>query len=232
MKGVIAIETPIQKALLLMGEEKYREFVSKLIPTVKKDTIIGIRTPVLRRYAKTLENCQAFLNELPHKYYEENNLHAFLIEREPNFDKCIEGLDAFLPYVDNWSTCDCMKPKILKRYPDKLLIHIQRWIKSNDIYAVRYAINLLMSFYLDENFDEQYLCLVANIKSDEYYINMMRAWYFATALAKQYKYALPYIENNMLDEWTHNKTIQKARESYRITNDKKKYLKTFIRKKK
>ncbi len=210
-----------------MGEEEYREFSSKLMPTVEKSTVIGIRTPLLRKFAKELDDYNDFLQELPHEYYEENNLHAFLIEKEKDFEKCIERLNAFLPYVDNWATCDSMKPKVLKKEPEKLLKHIKKWLKSKDAYAVRYGINLLMSFYLDENFDRRYLTLVADVKSGEYYINMMRAWYFATALAKQYEETLPYIENKVLDVWTHNKTIQKAVESFRITKEQKEYLKTF-----
>ena len=209
-----------------MGEEEYREFSSKLMPTVEKSKVIGIRTPLLRKFAKSLDNYEDFLTELPHKYFEENNLHAFLIEREKDFEKCIEKLNVFLPYVDNWATCDSMKPKILKKEPEKLLEHIKIWLKSKDTYSVRYGINLLMSFYLDDNFKRDYLMLVADIKSDEYYINMMRAWYFATALAKQYKQTLLYIENKVLDKWTHNKTIQKATESLRITKEQKEYLKT------
>lgn len=212
-----------------MGEEKYREFSSKLMPTVSKDKVIGIRTPILRKYAKDLENYDEFLTDLPHKYFEEDNLHAFLIERERDFEKCIEMLDTFLPFVDNWATCDSMKPKVLKKEPEKLLVHIKRWIKSKDVYTVRYAINLFMSFYLDENFDSDYLDLVADVKIEEYYINMMRAWYFATALAKQYNATVPYMENNVLDEWTHNKTIQKSIESFRITEEHKNYLKKLKR---
>lgn len=223
--GVIFIETNIQSSLKLMAEEDYKEFSSKLMPTVDKSTVLGVRVPLLRKYAKTLENYEDFLTELPHKYFEENNLHAFLIEREKDFDKCIERLDAFLPYIDNWATCDGLKPKVLKKEPEKLLKHIKRWITSKDVYAVRYAINLLMSFYLDENFNEKYHKIVANVKKDVYYINMMRAWYFATALVKQYETTLPYIENKKLDTWTHNKTIQKAVESFRITNEQKQYLK-------
>lgn len=209
-----------------MGEEKYREFSSKLMPSVEKSKVLGIRTPILRKYAKELENYDAFLSDLPHKYFEENNLHAFLIERERDFDKCIELLDAFLPYVDNWATCDSMKPKVLKKEPEKLLKNIKKWTNSKDVYAVRYGINLLMSFYLDDNFHKDYNKIVASIKSDEYYINMMRAWYFATALSKQYKETLFYLENNILDTWTHNKTIQKAIESLRISKEQKEYLKT------
>ncbi len=212
-----------------MGEAGYRQFSSNLMPTVDKSKVIGIRIPILRKYAKGLENYEEFLNELPHKYFEENNLHAFLIEREKCFDRCVELIDGFLPYIDNWATCDSMKPKVLKKEPEKLLKHIKKWIESKDVYAVRYAINLLMSFYLDENFDEEYLMIVANVKSNEYYINMMRAWYFATALAKRYKETLPYIENNVLDIWTHNKTIQKAIESFRISKEQKQYLKTLKR---
>ncbi len=230
LKEVITIKSDIQKTLISMGEEAYREFSSSLMPTVDKSRVIGIRIPILRKYAKVLENYEDFLNELPHKYFEENNLHAFLIEREKDFDICIEKLDAFLPYVDNWATCDSMKPKVLKSEPDKLLKHIKKWICSEDVYAVRYAINLLMSFYLDENFNESYLETVAEVKSDEYYVNMMRAWYFATALAKRYEATLPYMENNKLDIWTHNKTIHKAVESFRISKQQKQYLKTLKRK--
>lgn len=220
------MKSAIQKVLISMGEESYREFSSRLMPTVEKSKVIGIRTPILRKYAKSLENYEEFLNELPHEYFEENNLHAFLIEREQDFDRCIEKLNAFLPYVDNWATCDSMKPKVLKKEPEKLLIHIKKWLNAKDVYAVRYGINLLMSFYLDENFNEDYLKIVADIRSEEYYINMMRAWYFATALAKQSDAALPYIEDKVLDTWTHNKTVQKAIESFRISKELKQYLKT------
>ncbi len=209
-----------------MGEEAYREFSSRLMPTVEKSKVIGIRIPILRQFAKGLENEEEFLNALPHEYFEENNLHAFLIEKEKDFDRCVEKIDAFLPYIDNWATCDSMKPKVLKKEPEKLTEHIKKWMQSKDVYAVRYAINLLMCFYLDEQFDKDYLEMVANVHSDEYYINMMRAWYFATALAKQYKETLPYIENHVLDAWTHKKTIQKANESFRIPAEQKQYLKT------
>ena len=219
----------IQKTLLSMGEESYREFSSKLMPTVEKSRVIGIRIPILRKYAKSLENYEAFLQELPHTYFEENNLHAFLIEREKDFDRCVEKLDAFLPYVDNWATCDSMKPKVLQKEPKKLLLYIEKWINAKDVYTVRYAILLLMSFYLDELFDRKYLQMVAEVGSNAYYINMMRAWYFATALAKQYEEALPYIENRKLDAFTHQKTIQKAIESLRITKEQKAYLKTLKR---
>ncbi|MBO5743471.1 MAG: DNA alkylation repair protein [Clostridia bacterium] len=229
MKKVIVIKEIIQKTLISMGEEDYKEFSSNLMPTVEKDRVIGIRIPVLRKYAKELENYDEFLTNLPHKYFEENNLHAFLIEREIDFGNCIEKIENFLPFVDNWATCDSMKPKVLKKEPEKLLKYIKKWLKSKDVYAVRYAINLLMSFYLDENFNKDYLLIVANVKSDEYYINMMRAWFFSTALAKRYKETLHYIENSVLDIWTHNKTIQKAIESRRISKEQKQYLKTLKR---
>lgn len=226
-KEVIIITSEIQKMLLSMGEEAYKEFSSALMPTVDKNKVLGVRIPILRKYAKSLESYDAFLEKLPHRYFEEDNLHAFLIEREKDFNQCIKCLDRFLPYVDNWATCDSMKPKVLKKEPEKLLLHIEKWLSSEHTYTVRYAINLLMSFYLEENFREEYLGMVFNIKSEEYYINMMRAWYFATALAKQYEKTVPIIENKMLDVWTHNKTIQKAVESNRIPNEKKEYLKTF-----
>ena len=225
-KEVSIIKENLQKALFSMGEENYKEFICKLIPTIEKEKIIGIRTPLLRKLAKELINYDSFLTSLPHTYYEENNLHAFLIERETDFDKCIEKLNAFLPYVDNWATCDGMKPKVLKKEPQKLLTHIKKWISSEDVYTVRYGINLLMSFFLDDYFNEEYHRLVANIKSEEYYINMMRAWYFATALSKKYEETLPYIEKKTLDPWTHNKAIQKATESHRITKEQKAYLKS------
>lgn len=209
-----------------MGEKEYRDFSSRLLPTIDKEKVIGVRIPILRKFAKGLKNYEDFLEELPHEYFEENNLHAFLIEREQDFDKCIEMLERFLPFVDNWSTCDSLKPKVLRKEPQKLLKYIKKWINSKDVYAVRYAINLLMSYFLDDNFDEEYLLMVLKIKSDEYYINMMRAWYFATALAKQYEKTLPFLENHSLDTWTHNKTIQKAIESFRISKEKKEYLKT------
>lgn len=215
----------IRNTLLSMAEPAYGDFSAKLMPTVPRAAVIGIRVPKLRNYAKSLTDYEDFISDLPHRYFEENNLHGFLIERERDFDRCIGLLERFLPFVDNWATCDGMKPRVLKAQPEKLLGHILRWLDSEKVYTVRYAINLLMSWYLEEYFEERFLLLVAEIRSGEYYINMMRAWYFATALAKQYSAALPYIENRLLDPWTHNKTIQKAVESYRITAEQKEYLK-------
>lgn len=197
-----------------------------LMPGIDKCNVIGIRIPILRKYAKSLKDYDDFLGDLPHKYYEENNLHAFLIEREQDFTKCTQLLDIFLPFVDNWATCDSMKPRAIKNEPEKLLINIKKWIEAKEVYAVRYAINLLMSLYLDENFKIEYHKMVAGVKSEEYYINMMRAWYFATALAKRYEETVPFLEERILDKWTHNKTIQKAIESLRLTKEKKEYLKS------
>ena len=225
----IVIKKEIQKTLLSMGEEGYRDFSSSLMPTIPKERVIGVRIPILRRYAKSLKDYEQFLSDLPHTYFEEDNLHAFLIERETDFEKCIEKLNAFLPFVDNWATCDSMKPKVLKSDLQKLYLHIKKWLRSKDVYAVRYGINLLMSFYLDDAFQREHFSLVAKVKSGEYYINMMRAWYFAEALNKRYDEALAFIKENNLDTWTHNKAIQKATESRKISENTKKHLKTLKR---
>lgn len=223
----------IKSDLFGMQDVKYKEFHTKLIPTVDKDTIIGVRIPDLRKMAKELsknEDIDIFLNILPHQYYEENNLHAFIIETEKNYDKCVEKINTFLPFVNNWATCDSMRPKVFSKNTDKLIAEIENWIKSKKAYTVRFGIECLMTYYLDKEFNEKYLQSVCDIQSEEYYINMMRAWYFATALAKQYDSTVKYIENKNLDTWTHNKTIQKAVESYRITKEQKTYLKTLKRK--
>lgn len=212
--------------LLKMADAAYKEFMAPLVPTVDKSRIIGIRTPKLRAYAKEMPHSEEFMAVLPHKYFEENNLHAFLIEQIKDFDACITELNRFLPYVDNWATCDSMRPKCFKKKLEKLVIIIEKWLASSHIYTIRFGIQALMLYYLDDQFDERYLVKVAGIKSDEYYVNMMIAWYFATALAKQYDSAVKYLENGNLSKWVHNKTIQKARESYRITAERKQYLKT------
>ena len=219
--------------LYKLQDKKYRDFQIKLIPNINSNTIIGIRTKELKKYAKELvkdNNYMSFIEELPHKYFEENQLHAFIILEIKDYDKCIEYINKFLPYINNWATCDQMSPKIFKKYTNKLLDQVNIWIKSNKTYTIRYSILILMRYYLDDNFKKEYLEKVCNIESEEYYVNMMRAWYYATALAKQYKDTIVYIENNKLDTWTHNKTIQKARESYRIDKDKKEYLKGLKRK--
>ncbi len=222
------IEKTVQARLFELQDLGYRDFHSKLMPTVPKEKIIGVRVPQLRKFAKEFgktEDAKEFLKILPHKYYEEDNLHAFLIEQIKDFDECVSASDDFLLFVDNWATCDMMTPKIFRKNTDNLLPKIEEWLISDYTYQVRFAIGLLLKFYLDENFDEKHLSRVAGIKSDEYYINMMIAWYFATALAKQWEKTVPYIENKMLDKWIHNKTIQKAVESYRITKEQKEYLK-------
>ena len=223
----------IKNDLLLMQDKTYKDFHSKLMPTINPDSIIGIRVPVLRDYAKKLfkensiESLNSFLKNLPHEFYEENNIHAFIIEKINNFDECIFYLENFLPYIDNWATCDMLNPKIFKTNYEKLLEKIYQWINSDSVYTVRFAIGMLMRYFLDEKFEIKYLDLVTSINSEEYYINMMRAWFFATALAKQYEQTLPYIKNYSLDKWTHNKTIQKAMESFRISKVQKEELKKF-----
>ena len=219
----------IRDELFKLQDKKYRDFQVKLIPTVKPDTIIGVRTPELRKYAKVLtkeKNYSAFLGDLPHKYFDENQLHAFILSEIKDYDECISYVKKFLQYVDNWATCDQMSPKVFKKHTGELLEHIKTWIKSKETYTIRFGIGLLMQYYLDDNFKPEYLEMVSNIKSEEYYVNMMIAWYFATALAKQHKYAIPFIENRKLDTWTHNKAIQKSIESYRITPEQKEYLKS------
>ncbi len=217
----------IQKELFKLQDKEYGIFQTKLILTASPDVFIGVRTPELRKFAKELvknNNYSTFLNDLPHKYFDENQLQAFIISEIKNYDECITYLNIFLPYVDNWATCDQMSPKIFKKNKDKLLSEIKKWIKSKDTYTIRFGIGMLMQYYLDEDFKIEYLNWVSKIKSKEYYVNMMIAWFFATALAKQYDSTIPYIENNKLDVWTHNKAIQKSLESYRITPDRKEYL--------
>ena len=215
--------------LFRLQDTKYAAFQAKLIPTAEADRIIGVRTPALRALAKKLakdEDTAAFLTQLPHRYFEEDQLHAFVISLEKDFDKCAADVEAFLPFVDNWATCDQLSPKAFKKEPEKLLSYICTWIKSDKVYTVRFAIGMLMQHFLDERFDPKYADMVAAVRSDEYYINMMIAWYFATALAKQYDSIRPYLEEKRLDDWTHNKAIQKSVESYRITPEQKAYLKS------
>lgn len=222
------MDNSIEAHLKTLQDEKYREFHSKLMPTIDPDTIIGIRVPVLRRYAKEIAGtpeAEAFLKELPHRYYEENNLHGFLLEMRKDYLSLIKELDAFLPYVDNWATCDGIAPKVFKKHTNELVPEIVRWIRSGETYTIRFGVGMLMRFYLDDTFDAAYLQMAAEIRSEEYYVRMMAAWYFATALAKQYEETIPFLEKKKLDPWTHNKTIQKAIESYRVTEEHKEYLK-------
>lgn len=223
------VEKEVRESLFSMQDLEYKAFHAKLIPNIKEEVIIGVRTPELRKYAKEFaktEKAEAFIKILPHKYYEENNLHGFLLEQIKDFDTCIEELERFLPYVDNWATCDMMAPKVFKKNLPKLLEKIKQWIRAEDTYTVRFAIEMLMKYFLDDSFDVAYPKMVAGVKSDEYYINMMIAWYFATALAKQYDSILPFIENKELEPWTHNKAIQKAIESRRVSGEQKTYLRT------
>ena len=224
----------MEQELLQKRDAKYAEFQRKLIPTVIPESIIGIRTPDLKKYAKKLlkeQRAEFFIEELPHRYFEENQIHAFVISEEKDFDQCICDLEKFLPYVDNWATSDQMSPKIFIKNKELLLPYIEKWIISDQTYTVRFAVGILMQHFLDNDYDRKYPEMVSHIRSEEYYINMMVAWYFATALAKQYETIIPYIEQNRLDVWTHNKVIQKARESYRITAEQKEYLNTYKRKK-
>ncbi len=219
----------ITALLVSLGDEKYKEFSASLIPTVPKEKIIGVRIPVLRKTAQRLykENeYTEFLESLPHTYFEENNLHAFLIEQIKDFDTCVFQIQRFLPYIDNWATCDSLSPKVFKKEKERLLLYIKQWLSSEHTYTVRFAIGCLMCYFLDEDFDEKYLQMVASVKSEEYYVNMMIAWFFATALAKKYESALTFIEGKTLSEFVHKKTIQKAVESYRISKEQKEYLKT------
>ena len=218
----------IREELFRLQDMNYRDFQRKLIPTAGKDTVIGVRTPELRKYAKKLvkrEEIQTFLTDLPHQYFDENQLHAFIICEIRDYTLCMEEVKRFLPYVDNWATCDQMVPKVFGKKKEDLLEQIKIWIHSDETYTVRYGIGMLMRHFLDTAFDPAYPEMVADLRSEEYYVNMMTAWYFATALAKQYEAILPYIEGEKLDAWTHNKTIQKAVESYRITPEQKTYLK-------
>lgn len=222
-------ENKLLAQLFSFKDEKYKEFISKLIPTINPDCVIGIRTPVLRKFAaefaETPDSAE-FLKLLPHKYYEENNLHAFIIERMKDYDEIILALDDFLPYIDNWATCDSLSPRIFKKNPPQLINKIKEWLNSNHEYTVRFGIKMLMTYYLDDSFTLEYPKLVAAVNTKAYYVHMMVAWYFATALAKHYNEILPFIENHVLDRKTHNKAIQKAVESYRISAEQKAYLKS------
>ena len=223
------INDEIRRRLFALQDIKYRDFQAKLIPGKTADVMIGVRTPELRKLAKEFaarEDIGEFLNDLPHKYFDEDQLHAFIISGMKDYERCMAETERFLPYVDNLATCDQMSPKIFKKHRADLAMKADRWLDSKETYTVRFAIGMLMEHFLEEDFDIKYPERVADIRSDEYYINMMIAWYFATALAKQYDAILPYIENKRLDDWTHNKTIQKAIESYRITPEQKEYLRT------
>lgn len=215
--------------LFELGEEEYADFQAKLTPTVKREAFIGVRVPKVRKLAKEIykeKDYTPFLKELPHKYYDEDMLHGLIISEMKDIDECLKALEEFLPYVDNWAVCDIMSPKVFKKNKDILLAKIKEWTLSKETYTCRFGMEMLMSHFLDEDFKAEYLDMPAAVISDEYYVNMMIAWFFATALAKQWEATIPYIEKKVLQKWTHNKTIQKAYESYRITDEQKQYLKT------
>lgn len=221
--------TRLQQLFVLLDEE-YRDFHSKLMPNIPKEDVIGIRVPVLRKFAKEFaksDEKEKFLKELPHRYYEENNLHMMLLVEMKDYDGCMQEMERFLPYINNWATCDFPAPKCFEKHKKDVLEHIKIWIKSSQTYTVRYAIGMLMRLFLEDDFSAEYPQMVAEVSSEEYYINMMIAWYFATALAKQWDAVIPYIEQRKLSPWVHRKTIQKAVESYRITPGQKEYLKSF-----
>ena len=223
------ITEDITEKLKSLQDIKYRGFQAGLIPTVDNDKVIGVRTPELRKLAKEMskrDDADDFLNDLPHEYFDEDQLHAFMVSGIKDFDECISEVERFLPYINNWATCDQMTPKVFGRHKEELLPHVREWIDSGETYTVRFGVKMLMSYFLGDDFDMEYADLVAGIKSEEYYVNMMRAWYFATALAYNYNEVVPLIENRKLDRWTHNKAIQKSVESYRITAEQKEYLKT------
>lgn len=219
----------LQAELFELQDKKYRDFHSRLMPDIDKERVIGIRTPELRKYAKKYaqtEAAKAFIQDVPHDYYEENNLHMMLITSIKEYEKCLEGVEKFLPYIDNWATCDLPAPKCFAKHKEELLPHIRRWIASRETYTIRYGMGMLMRLYLDEDFRPEYAELVAGVTSEEYYVNMMIAWYMATALAKQWDSIIPYLEEHQFSDWVHRKTIQKAIESYRITEEQKVYLRS------
>ena len=221
--------THLQEELFKLQDTVYRNFNSSLMPGVDKEAVIGVRIPVLRKFAKEYAKSgetERFMRELPHKYYEENNLHMMIIGQIKDYDKCIEEIERFLPYINNWATCDFPVPKCFNKNKEDIIAKARKWIKSDRTYTIRYGMGVMMRLFLDEDFKEEYIQLVAGVKSEEYYVNMMIAWYLATALAKQWDATIPYLEERKLSPWVHRKTIQKAVESYRITDEQKVYLKT------
>ena len=221
--------TEIQKLLFAKQDIKYRDFQAPLFPNIDKEKMIGVRTPDLKKLAKELygsELANNFIETLPHEYFDENQLHAFLISLIKDYETCLKEVDRFLPYIDNWGTCDQLSPKIFAKHKEELIPPVKKWLKSKHTYTVRFAIGVLMQHYLDESFKEEYMEMVSKVESEEYYINMMIAWYFATALAKQWGTTIKFIKEKKLSPWVHNKTIQKAVESYRISDEQKVYLKS------
>lgn len=222
--------TTIQKLLFEKQDPDYKKFQEKVVPNIDPKSIIGVRVPVLRSIAKDLYknkddyNIDDFFKSLPHKYYEENLIHSFMIECIKDFDECLQQFEKFLPFIDNWAVCDTCHPKVFKKHTDTILSKAKIWIKSKETYTIRYGIDCFMTYFLDDEFDTDYLETISKIKSEEYYVNMMQAWYFATALAKQWESAIKIIEEKKLPVWVHNKSIQKARESFRVSDEHKNYL--------
>ena len=215
--------------LFALQDSSYGDFQAKLTPGIPREKFIGVRVPEVRKLAKRLakeREAASFLEDLPHKYYDENMLHALLLSEMKDYDACVAAVDRFLPYVGNWAVCDILSPKIFRRNKPALLKKIREWSVSEKTYTCRFGIEMLMSHFLDDDFKPEYLEIPAAVRSEEYYVRMMAAWFFATALAKQWDEAVKYVEEGRLDTWTHNKTIQKARESYRITPEQKEYLNT------
>lgn len=222
----------IEKELFLCKEDEYASFIAKLNPTVDRDSILGVRLPKLREIAKQYKNdlsINNFLGELPHKYYEENLIHSILLNNIKDYDFLIKRIEDFMPYIDNWAVGDTIHPKALNKNIDDLVKHICKWCKSKETYTVRLGITLLMDFCLDEHFKKEYLNIIANINSEEYYVKIAQAWFFATALAKQWDTTIIYIKDNKLSTWVHNKSIQKSIESFRISGENKQYLRTLKR---
>lgn len=225
--------TEVQKRLFELRDEKYAAFQAKLTPGIPEEKMIGVRIPLLRKFAKEFAKepgAAAFLQVLPHEYYDEDMLHCLLISCMKDYDTCVSEIERFLPYVNNWAVCDIMSPKVLKKRLPETMERIRKWSASEETYTCRFGVEMLMSFYLDEHFEPEYLEIPAAIQSEEYYVNMMLAWFFATALAKQWDATIPYLTENRLGDWVHNKTIQKAVESYRISDEQKIYLKSIRRK--
>ena len=210
-------------------DEKYAIFQAKLTPNVPLNKFIGVRVPVVRKIAKEyIKNpeCEEFLKELPHDYYDENMLHGAILCEIKDYERCVSEVERFLPYIDNWAVCDTISPKVFKKHKEELLVKIKEWCASNETYTARFGIEMLMSFYLDEDFKPEYLDLPTASEEDDYYRKMMVAWFFATALAKQWEATIPYIERKIMAPFVHNKTIQKAIESYRVSDEQKAYLRT------
>ena len=225
----MSIIDDIRKELYAQQDLGYKALQERTINNIDPDSIIGVRTPALRAYAKEIgkrEDVSVFLKDVPHKFFDEDQLHAFIISGMKDYDECMNELEKFLPYVNNWATCDQMSPKVFKKHKAELLKHIKVWIKSKETYTIRFGVGMLMEHFLDEDFDPKYPEMVSKLRSEEYYVNMMIAWYYATALAKQYEAVIPYIKENRLAVWTHNKAIQKSIESYRITPEQKEYLRS------